>query len=122
METHRTAFFNFLESTIYRIVILKEIRARFFVSLQNAWESHGYKANIGPGTNKQDLDQPAYPRCQNLVCLHQLSMNSENVDTEPSLQMHKLPCAPPPPPLFFFWGGGGGEGAVYTLRKGQHSW
>ena len=33
-------------------------------------------------------------------------MNSENVDTEPSLQMHKLPSVP------FFWGGGrdGGEG------------
>ena len=32
-------------------------------------------------------------------------MNSENVDTEPSLQIHKLPCA-----HFFFWGGGGGGG------------
>ena len=32
-------------------------------------------------------------------------MNSENVDTEPSLQMHKLPSV-----LFFFWGGGGVEG------------
>ena len=34
-------------------------------------------------------------------------MNSENVDTEPSLQIHKLPCA-----HFFFWGGGGGGGRV----------
>ena len=37
-------------------------------------------------------------------------MNSENVDTEPSLQMHKLPSV-----LFFVCvcvgGGGGGEGA-----------
>ena len=55
-------------------------------------------------------------------------MNSENVDTEPSLQMHKLPSV-----LFlrgwwvcvggagytFFWRGGGGVG--YTLHKGQHS-
>ena len=53
-------------------------------------------------------------------------MNSENVDTEPSLQMHKLPSVP-----LFFWGGGGGGGRQstlffggevgYTLRKGQHS-
>ena len=58
-------------------------------------------------------------------------MNSENVDTESSLQMHKLP------PLSFFlcvWGGGGwggqvtlflegwgGGGVGYTLHKGQHS-
>ena len=33
-------------------------------------------------------------------------MNSENVDTEPSLQMHKLPSVL----FFFFWGGGGGGG------------
>ena len=32
-------------------------------------------------------------------------MNSENVDTELSLQMHKLPSVP-----FFFLGGGGGGG------------
>ena len=32
-------------------------------------------------------------------------MNSENVDTEPSLQMHKLPSV-----LFFFFLGGGGGG------------
>ena len=56
-------------------------------------------------------------------------MNSENVDTEPSLQMHKLPSVL----FFFFFGGGGGRqstlffgwgggGVVgYTLRKGQHS-
>ena len=43
----------------------------FSPDLQNAWESLGYKANIGPVTNKQDSDQPAYLRCQNLVCLHQ---------------------------------------------------
>ena len=63
-------------------------------------------------------------------------MNYENVDTEPSLKMHKLPSV-----LFFVcmcvcvWGGGGGgggeagyfflegEGGVvgYTLRKGHHS-
>ena len=56
-------------------------------------------------------------------------MISENVDTEPSLQMHKLPSV-----LFlrgvvgvgdgagytFFWRGGGG-GVGYTLHKGQHS-
>ena len=30
-------------------------------------------------------------------------MNFENVDTEPSMQMHKLPCV-----LFFGEGGGGG--------------
>ena len=57
-------------------------------------------------------------------------MNSENVDTEPSLQMHKLPY------VFFFAGGGGGcggggagytffwrggMGVGYTLHKGQHS-
>ena len=51
-------------------------------------------------------------------------MNSENVDTGPSLQMHKLPSV-------LFCGGGGvaeytffleGVGWVgYTLRKGQHS-
>ena len=57
-------------------------------------------------------------------------MNYENVDTEPSLKMHKLPSV-----LCVVWGGrgGGGEagyffvlegggGAVgYTLHKGQHS-
>ena len=52
-------------------------------------------------------------------------MNSENVDTEPSLQMHKLPSV-----LFFAGGGGGGRvhffleggmGVGYTLHKGQHS-
>ena len=58
-------------------------------------------------------------------------MNSENTDTEPSLQMHKLPSV-----LFFFGGGGGGGGGGagytfyffggrgrvgYTLRKGRHS-
>ena len=57
-------------------------------------------------------------------------MNSENVDTEPSLQMHKLSS------VYFVlvvvvvgWGGGGGPffeggggvGVGYTLRKGQHS-
>ena len=46
-------------------------------------------------------------------------MNSESVDTEPSLQMHKLPSVP-----FFRRGGGGqstlflgGGGLGYTLRK-----
>ena len=34
-------------------------------------------------------------------------MNSENVDTEPSLQMHKLSCA-----AFFFGGGGGGQATL----------
>ena len=43
----------------------------FSPALQNAWESLDYKAKIGPVTNKEDSDQPAYPRCQNLVCLHQ---------------------------------------------------
>ena len=54
-------------------------------------------------------------------------MNSENVDTEPSLQMHKLPSV-----LFcreggggqgtlFFGVGGGGGGVGYTLHKDQHS-
>ena len=40
-------------------------------------------------------------------------MNSENVDTEPSLQMHKLPSVP-----FLcvcVWGGGGGGGGQSTL-------
>ena len=35
-------------------------------------------------------------------------MNSENVDTEPSLQMHKLPSV-----LFFAGGGGGGQGTLF---------
>ena len=38
-------------------------------------------------------------------------MNSENVDTEPSLLMHKLPCA-----HFFFWGGGGMGGRVHSVQ------
>ena len=56
-------------------------------------------------------------------------MNSENVDTEPSLQMHKLPS------VLFLRGvvgvcvGVGGQGTLffgrgevgYTLHKGQHS-
>ena len=73
-------------------------------ALQNAWESHDYKANIGPVTNKEDSDQPAYPRCQNLVCLHQLSMNSENVDTEPSADAQATLC----PFLRGVWGVGQG--------------
>ena len=79
----------------------------FSPALQNAWEGLSYKANTGPGFKKLDSVQPAYPRCQNLVCLHQKSMNSENVDTEPSLQMHKLPCAHF---CVCVWGGGGGGG------------
>ena len=51
-------------------------------------------------------------------------MNYENVDTEPSLKMHKLPSV-----LLCVCVGGGrqgtfflGKGRVgYTLRKGQHS-
>ena len=54
-------------------------------------------------------------------------MNSENVDTEPSLQMHKLPsvlffagvvgvCGGSRVHFFLERGGGG-----YTLHKGQHS-
>ena len=42
-------------------------------------------------------------------------MNSENVDTESSLQMHKLP------PLSFFlcvWGGGGWGGQVTLFLEG----
>ena len=37
-------------------------------------------------------------------------MNSENVDTEPSLQMHKLSCAA------FFLGGGGGGGRLHSAQ------
>ena len=41
-------------------------------------------------------------------------MNSENVDTEPSLQMHKLPSV-----LFFCGGGGcGGWGRVCFFLEG----
>ena len=41
-------------------------------------------------------------------------MNSENVDTEPSLQMHMLPS------VLFFVGVGGGRGvaAEYTFFRG----
>ena len=35
-------------------------------------------------------------------------MNSENVDTEPSLQMHKLPSV-----LFFAGVGAGGQGTLF---------
>ena len=89
----------------------------FSPALQNAWDSLGYKANIGPDTNKQDSDQPAYPHCQNLVCLHQQFINSENVDTEPSLQIHMLsyPCA------LFERGGGGGRARVQSAQQVQHS-
>ena len=41
-------------------------------------------------------------------------MNSENTDTEPSLQMHKLPSV-----LFFFGGGGeGGQGTLFISLEG----
>ena len=48
-------------------------------------------------------------------------MNSENVDTEPSLQMHKLPSVL----FFFFLGGGagytffgkGGGGRVHSVQE-----
>ena len=65
-------------------------------------------------------------------------MNSENADTEPSLQMHKLPSVLFFFFFFFFFGGGGGGGGGgwqteytffgwgeggggvgYTLRKGN---
>ena len=85
----------------------------FSPALLNPWEGLSYKANIGHGTNKQDSDQSVHFRCQNLV-FTSISMNSENVDTELSLQMLKLPCA------LFLRGGGGGGGAQYTLRKEKH--
>ena len=44
-----------------------ENKWHFSPALQNGWETLGYKANTRPVTNKQDSDQPAYPRCQNLV-------------------------------------------------------
>ena len=37
-------------------------------------------------------------------------MDSENVDTEPYLQMHKLPCA------HFVCVGGGGVGRVHSVQ------
>ena len=40
-------------------------------------------------------------------------MNSENVDTEPSLQMHKLPSV-----LFAGGGGCGGWGRVHFFLEG----
>ena len=40
-------------------------------------------------------------------------MNSENVDTEPSLQMHKLPSV-----LFLRGVGGGGQGTLFFLEGG----
>ena len=42
-------------------------------------------------------------------------MNSE-VDTEPSLQMHKLHCAYFFLFFFFFWGGGG-RGVVHSAQE-----
>ena len=42
-------------------------------------------------------------------------MNSENLDTEPSMQMHKLPCAH----FFFFGGGGGGGGRGARIHSAQ---
>ena len=40
-------------------------------------------------------------------------MNSENVDTEPSMQMHKLPSV-----LFLRGWGGGGAGYTFFLEGG----
>ena len=51
----------------------------FSPAVQNAREGLSYNANIGSGFKKLDSDQPAYPCCQNLVCLHKKTMNSENV-------------------------------------------
>ena len=39
-------------------------------------------------------------------------MESENVDTEPSLQLHKLPSVCP----FFVGGGGGGGGVLHSAQ------
>ena len=39
-------------------------------------------------------------------------MNSENVDTEPSLQMHKLPS------VLFLWGWGCGRVHIFFWRGG----
>ena len=54
-------------------------------------------------------------------------MNYENVDTEPSLKMHKLPSVllcvcvgGGGGRVLFLEGGRGGGGVGYTLRKGQH--
>ena len=40
-------------------------------------------------------------------------MNYENVDTEPSLKMHKLPSV-----LLCVWGGGGGGGGRVLFLEG----
>ena len=64
----------FCTTKIWTVRIMRpcpENKWPFSPVLQNAWEGLSYKANIGPGTNKQDSDQPVYPRCQNLMCLHQ---------------------------------------------------
>ena len=54
-------------------------------------------------------------------------MNYENIDTEPSLKMHKLPSVGPFVCVCVWVGGGagyffleGGRVVGYTLHKGQH--
>ena len=42
-------------------------------------------------------------------------MNYENVDTEPSLKMHKLPSVGP---FVCVWGGGAGCGGVFFFGGG----
>ena len=48
-----------------------ENKCPFSPSSSKRLEGLSYKASIEPGTSKQYLDQPVYPRCQNIVCLHQ---------------------------------------------------
>ena len=89
----RAKFFCTTEIWTVRVIRpCPENKWPFSPALLNAWEGLSYKANIGLGTNKQDSDQPVHFRCQNLV-FTSISMNSENVDTELSRQMLKLPCA-----------------------------
>ena len=67
----RSKFFYTVKIWTVRVIRhCPENKWPFSPALQNTWEGLSYKANVGPGFNKQDSDQPAYPCCQNLVCLH----------------------------------------------------
>ena len=64
-----------------------EISDQIFLTQTNYGPGGSYIANIGQVTNKQDADLPANTCCQNFVCCHHFSMDSENADSEPSLQI-----------------------------------
>ena len=80
-------------------------------ALQNAWESLDYKANIGPVTNKEDSDQPAYPPLSESCVFASIIYEFWEC-------RHWTVCRCTSYPLSFFAGVGGGvgQGTLFLWR------